>query len=457
MSSIKIGIYDFALHFIGGGQRYMCQIAQILSQFHQVDLITNYKISKEQLESVYGLNLRKVKLRFLTNKDQSHENVDLRSRIQKTYNKIKSKFFDVLKNEEINKFYNKIEPKIRKMLVPITRMMFDIIVLPGTYSLYEMVRDSLFNFLNIRKIRELFDKIELLTVNSIDVGKGRMISKLSQNYNIFINGEGGDCWYIDPKAKRNIMICHFPTPIINPKQSYIKNYEIYCDSHYSKKWVTRLWNVTPKGVLYPPVNFFQNRIPKKNYILYTARFIPIREQKKQSPLIKAFKTLYDDGITDYELHLIGSTSSYHSQLKYLKKLINLAKGYPIYFHINVDPSVIKRYYQESKIFWNLVGLNVDQYRYPQDIEHFGMTTVESMQNYCVPIVYNKGGLREIIKRDSVNGFLVTNINSLITKTKYLIENELVRKEMARNAFERGKELSLDNFVIRLLDIINGVS
>ena len=42
---MKIAIYDLALHFIGGGQRYMCQIAQILSQYHEVTLITDKVIS----------------------------------------------------------------------------------------------------------------------------------------------------------------------------------------------------------------------------------------------------------------------------------------------------------------------------------------------------------------------------------------------------------------------------
>ena len=324
-------------------------------------------------------------------------------------------------------------------------------------SLYEMIRDTVFNFLKIKKIKNIYDRVELLTVNSINRKKRTILSILSQKFDIFINGEGGECWYINPKAKRNIMICHFPTPITNTKQNYVKYYEIYSDSNYSRKWVIRLWNVTPKGVLYPLVNFFQEPIPKKNYILYTARFIPIREQKKQSWIIKAFIKLYKTGITNYELHLIGSTSSYHSQNKYLKYLFKLAKGYPIYFHINVGHSILARFYQESKFFWNLVGINVNENEYPQDIEHFGLTTVESMQNYCVPLVYNKGGPRESVKKDNITGFLVDNIDSLIEKTRFLIENEPVRKKMAQNAFERGEEFSLKNFEIRLLSIINEAS
>jgi len=457
VASIKIAIYDLALHFIGGGQRYICQIAQTLSKYHEVDLISDKMIAKTKLESAYGINLDKVNLICLNNTINNLDSSDLRARIKQNYNKFKNRVFNLLKNERIQNIYAKIEPLILQLFLKITRMIFVLTLFQKKYSLYELIRDRFFDFLKIKVIKNLYDRIELLTLNSADRNKRMFISSLSKKYDIFINGEGGACWYINPQAKRNIMICHFPTPITNHKQSFVKHYEIYCNSTYTRKWIIRLWNVIPKGILYPPVNFFQNRLPKKNYILNSGRFIPIREQKKQLSLIKAFIILYNSGIKDYELHLIGGTSEYYSQIKYLKTLVKLAEVYPIYFHFNVDHSILGRYYQESKIFWNLVGLNVDEYKYPQDIEHFGMTTVESMQNYCVPIVYNKGGLKEIIAKDTINGFLVENITSLIEKTKFLIENESICKEMALNAFKRGKELSLENFKNHLLNIISGVS
>ena len=117
MASIKIAIYDIALHFIGGGQRYICQIAQILSQYHEVHLITDKIISKQFLESAYNIDLKKVQLICL------HKVMQNLEENRKDYSKS-----DYSKHD-----HTQYDGKIG--------------TLPKYYSLYEMIRDSFFNFL----------------------------------------------------------------------------------------------------------------------------------------------------------------------------------------------------------------------------------------------------------------------------------------------------------------------
>jgi glycosyltransferase involved in cell wall biosynthesis len=64
-----------------------------------------------------------------------------------------------------------------------------------------------------------------------------------------------------------------------------------------------------------------------------------------------------------------------------------------------------------------------------------MTTVEAMQNYCVPIVFDGGGQKEIVEH-GVSGFRFKTIEELQSYTLKLINSEELRVELARKAYER---------------------
>jgi glycosyltransferase involved in cell wall biosynthesis len=57
------------------------------------------------------------------------------------------------------------------------------------------------------------------------------------------------------------------------------------------------------------------------------------------------------------------------------------------------------------------------------MEHFGIAPVEAMSAGCIPIVFNGGGLREIVK-EGYNGFLFSNEQELLQKTTEIIRNKI---------------------------------
>jgi glycosyltransferase involved in cell wall biosynthesis len=67
--------------------------------------------------------------------------------------------------------------------------------------------------------------------------------------------------------------------------------------------------------------------------------------------------------------------------------------------------------------------------------------VEAMAAGAVPIVYNAGGHREIVKNGE-NGFLWGSIHELIKKTSELIP---VKKSISKNAVESAQKYSYANF------------
>lgn len=406
---MKVLIYDDSLHFLGGVGKFSVYIAQTLQEKHQVTLVSSKKISNEFLEQSYKVRLERVRLKFLKE--------DLFGK-----NKISKKILIFLKK------LNKNSP----ILTIIKQILLNLIFFKGYLS---------------------------------------AISEYSRYFDIFINSNMTR--NISPLAKRNVMLCHFPTNfnwytftyfnsfmikiytfllyLLNPPKGHFNKYEIYCNSKFTEKWVTKIWGVKPKGILYPPVDFYQKKVKKENIIIYVGRFDPYGI-KKQHDAIIAFKKLYDDGLKDWELHLIGGVVEEINQNAYLKYIKTLASGYPIFFHENAKFAELGELYERAKIYWNLRGLYFKENEvYAWLHEHFGITNVEAMQNYCVPIVYNGGGQVEVIENGK-QGYLINNLKQLIKKTKRLAENETEREKMAINAFEKSKTFSIENFIEHILKI-----
>ena len=57
-----IGLYDHAMHFIGGAQKYGCTIASILQEDFDVTLIVNKSVTVEKIEQWYNLDLSSCKI-----------------------------------------------------------------------------------------------------------------------------------------------------------------------------------------------------------------------------------------------------------------------------------------------------------------------------------------------------------------------------------------------------------
>ena len=53
----SLGLYDHAMHFIGGAQKYGCTIASALQDSFDVTLIVNKPVTMQTLEQWYNLDL----------------------------------------------------------------------------------------------------------------------------------------------------------------------------------------------------------------------------------------------------------------------------------------------------------------------------------------------------------------------------------------------------------------
>lgn len=359
---MKILFYDWALHNIGGGQKFNCKIIEHLSKNHAVDVLTLFPADKKRLEEYYSVDLSKVRL---------------------------------------------------------------------------------INLYDSSKINQTLLKIMI----------SKKISKLSSKYDVFFNADAQEL--IKPRAKHNLMYCHFfeqkwyrPAKdfadffkllgiylIKTFRRNYANEYNVYCNSNYTKKWLKNLWKVDAK-VIYPPVDLpDKDDFKKQNLIISTGR---ISSDKNYEFIINLFKKLCKiSSNINYKLLICGKSDD----LAYLNKLKNLSKEFNIEFKTDLTNKQLKEVYSKSKIFIQAKGIEINEKKYPGLLEHFGMTTAEAMASGCVPVVLNKAGYKETVENNK-SGFLFDSEDEAIEKLKLLVKDETLRKKMSKQAINRAKKFSL---------------
>lgn len=362
LRKIRIGIYDHAFHFAGGGQRYVAQLAEILQDKYDITYISNKDISLDKYKEWFDIDLSGCKLKIIK---------------IPFYEKNKRYFVDegMVVNEEKNPF--------------------------------------------------------------------DLISEESLHYDVFLNANM--LGKVNPLSTTSVFICHFPDRS-RERYFHVDKYEyLVTNSTYTSSWVATRWGLSPTHCIYPPVSMYNNDASfddKKKIILSVARF-EVGGSKKQIEMIKAFTELVKgspDVNDQWKLILAGGSPPENLYFEEVKKLLSLSPG-NIELRPNLNCEELKELYRDSSIFWHACGLGEIN---PHLVEHFGMTTVEAMQNYCVPIVIDGGGQVEIVDH-GINGFRFKTIEELQHYTLMVIEDAALRGKMAGKAYEKSSSFSCEVF------------
>jgi len=266
------------------------------------------------------------------------------------------------------------------------------------------------------------------------------ISLASRRFDVFVNVNM--LTMIRPLSPFSIFLCHFPDTL---RRCYFAVDDYSCllvNSLYTAQWVKALWGLDPDGLLYPPVDMTAPPVEKENLILSVARF-ETGGSKKQHELIRAFEVLrksHPDLLEGWRLVLAGGSLP---QNRYLAEIERLARksSAPIAVHPNLPLSELQTLYARAKIFWHACGLGEAN---PHLIEHFGMSTVEAMQNRCVPIVFNGGGQREIVEHGR-SGYRFDTLADLCQYTREVISTPGLMKQLQEAACERSQAFARRRF------------
>jgi len=195
-------------------------------------------------------------------------------------------------------------------------------------------------------------------------------------------------------------------------------------SYFAWKWIKKYWNMDAK-VISPPVDllykkYHVGKFKKNNWICSVGRFFTLGHGKKQEILIEAFKKICDKSRKKWELHLVGGLGDEPSSIEFFKFLKDKSKGYPVFFHLNSSRQEVEDVYLRSRIYWHATGFGENEGIYPVRFEHFGIAPIEALSAKCIPILFNGGGLREIISTLNLDKrkHLFSTIDELVNNTIY---------------------------------------
>ncbi|MBN1502102.1 glycosyltransferase family 4 protein [Candidatus Woesearchaeota archaeon] len=225
--------------------------------------------------------------------------------------------------------------------------------------------------------------------------------------------------------------------LIDPKEAY-KYDLIISNSKFTQKAVRDYSHGKESIIINPPVKIdkINPKKKKKNYILSIGRFSP---EKKHEVMIDAFKEFSRD-VKGWELHLVGQFQPGYNE-DYIKMLEQKAKGCQVVFHKNMPHEKLLKFTPECRIYWHARGYGETD---PEEMENFGMCTVEAMAGGCVPIVINLGAQPEIVEH-KVDGFCWDTPEELIIYTKKIINDPVLMRNLSQKAIAKSRKYSLQKF------------
>lgn len=219
---------------------------------------------------------------------------------------------------------------------------------------------------------------------------------------------------------------------------------VWAISKYTQRWIKAYWNL-PSTLLYPPVSV-ERYLPhrKRHQILSVGRFFAGNHNKKHITMVRAFQDLVEDGLSGWELHLVGGVTPGARHQDYLRQVRDAAQGSPIHIHTDLPNQQVIDLYGASSIYWHAAGFGEDSTRQPGKFEHFGISVVEAMAAGCVPVVVGQGGLTELVRHEH-DGFLWYTSHELESLTSQLVQDAALRSRVAQAAIVSSRRFDRASF------------
>lgn len=393
---MRIGIYNANLHTMGGGEKYMGVIAEVLAEKNEVEILCTQDIDKAKMCKKLDLNLDKVKIVPIDEENDGEKFAK------------KSEEYDLFINCT---YFSRLESRCKKSAMVIFFPWIEPHIYPISFkrNAYKFFKNTFFKNTDHTPIK-ILNRFYLSQKNFFD------------------------------------------------RRKYLDTYDLFISiSYYTQEWVTKELEVE-STLLFAPIDVESLKPSKKeNIILSVGRFFIHSHNKKQLEMIRVFKDLYDNNpeLKDYEYHLCGSAAEDKDSQGYLQKCIDESKGYPITIHKDIPIEELRELYSKAKIFWHSTGLGENIQKNPDRFEHFGITTVEGMSAGVVPVVINKAGQAEVVQ-DGVDGFLFNTSEELKEKTMKVVKDMELQEKLSKAAINSSKRFSKAEMEENIKKIFNNL-
>ncbi len=136
---------------------------------------------------------------------------------------------------------------------------------------------------------------------------------------------------------------------------------------------------------------------QRKTILTVGRFFAGGHNKRQDVVIDAFRRMMEDGVQGMELALAGSIHPSPEGRRRFHELSALATGLDCTFYPNIARAELAKLYERSAVLVHATGFGVDPEEFPEKLEHWGITPLEAASFGCIPVVYGRGGPKEVVE------------------------------------------------------------
>ena len=228
------------------------------------------------------------------------------------------------------------------------------------------------------------------------------------------------------------------------------------NSHFTSSWLRRRWGVAGP-VIEPPViaDARDDSETQRPLIVSIGRFFVGGHNKKHLAMVRAFRMLRDRGLVGWRLALVGGVGKRPVDAAYLRQVEQEARGLPIDVYPNADEATVRELRASAAIAWHAAGYQESEGRAPERFEHFGMAVAELMMSGAVPVVFDGGGLREIVEPGR-SGYRWRTLAELVAVTLTLVRNGRRRAEMSDAARRRAERWSLASYQRRMVELASDV-
>ena len=277
------------------------------------------------------------------------------------------------------------------------------------------------------------------------------VSAASGRFDLFVNNSMNE--RVRPLANICAAVCHFPER--RPAgEFYMHRYRpLIYNSEYTAEWIRRRWGLEPHRHLFPPVEggpppADEDRRP---VILSVARF-ERAGSKRQLEMARAFLRLraaFPRLAAAWRLVLAGGVEEGGND--YLRRVEEAAAGEPaVEIRTNIAADELAALYSSASIFWHLCGAGA---RDPGLCEHFGMTVAEAMRYGLVPVVFDGGGMPEIVD-DGATGYRVPDSAGLLDRTLALMGDADLRRRLGAAGAETAARFGIERFNAEVREIFD---
>ena len=238
--------------------------------------------------------------------------------------------------------------------------------------------------------------------------------------------------------------------------SALRSYDaVTPNSDFTATWLERRWGVRGPVIQPPVVGDFRRSVARQPLIVSIGRFFAGGHNKKHLVMVRAFRTLCDRGLVGWRLALVGGVGQRPVDTAYLRQVEREARGLPIDVYPNADEETVRDLRARAAIAWHAAGYGESEHRAPERFEHFGMAVAELMLAGAVPVVFDGGGLREIVEPGR-SGYRWRTLNELADLTLALARNGRRRAAMGAAARRRAERWSLANYQRRIVALARDV-